>query len=86
MSEVPVDPESHLWKSWLGYRTTDDFKATEHWSQFPQHRIGSLWAVFMEGYERGYEKADGNGCPVFGLILISGFTGVCGFVAGSLLW
>jgi len=82
--ETPVDPDSHMWKSWLHYKKSEDYAATMHWAQYDQHRVGSAWAVYMRGYDDAQgEPGHWGAC---GVVFIA-FTGaIVGFCAGAILW
>lgn len=36
--------------SWKAYQETEEFANTKEWLSKPQHVIGSLWAVYLQGY------------------------------------
>jgi len=79
---TPIDPESHLWASWVRYKNSEDFANTEYWASHPQHRTSSLWAV----YAKGYAAAEDSGqCPLIALVAVT----ICGFGVGlvtGILW
>ena len=50
-----VDPDSPLAKAWAEYKETDDFANSKRWAESVEHKHlqGSLWAVFMSGFNAG---------------------------------
>ena len=54
-----VDPESPLAKAWEEYQGTDDFANSSKWAAHVEHPHlqGSLWAVFMAGFDAGQKAA-----------------------------
>jgi len=49
---APVDKKSPLWKAWSEYKETFDFKNSKNHATNPDHIDGSLWAAFVEGWDR----------------------------------
>lgn len=45
-----VPRSTALVKAWEAYKGTDDYQNTKRWAIHPEHVEGSLWAVFMKGW------------------------------------
>jgi len=55
MSEImSAVPEDHpLMRAWKAHQATADFANSKHWATVPEHLQGSLWALFMAGFNAG---------------------------------
>jgi len=47
-----VDKKGFLWKAWIEYKETEDYKNSWRHADTEEHRDGSLWAAFVEGWGR----------------------------------
>lgn len=61
MNEVyqPLPDDDPVMVAWNLYKTTEDYANTLKWAAYKEHRVGSLWACFLEGWrlhERLMEK------------------------------
>ena len=54
---TPVDPKSPLAKAWDAYKVTDECATSVRWALKVEHPHlqGSLWAIFMAGFEAGQQ-------------------------------
>jgi hypothetical protein len=53
-------PDDHpLIVAWNAYQQTEDFDNSHKWMMHPdrQHQLGSLWAIFMAGWNAATERA-----------------------------
>lgn len=51
-------PDDHpLMIAWEAYQRTDDFENAKKWATFPEHLQGSLWGLFMAGFNAATERA-----------------------------
>lgn len=46
--------EHPVMKAWSLYKQTERYKNTLKWASSDEHREGSLWAVFLEGYQSSH--------------------------------
>lgn len=58
MNETPLPKDSPIVRAWEEYRQTSDYANTRRWVLHPEHRDGSLWAVFMRGWQSAFAKPD----------------------------
>lgn len=47
-SQVPADHPMII--AWELYKGTEDYTNTRKWAAIDEHRDGSLWAAFVEGW------------------------------------
>jgi len=47
---TPVADDDPIMIAWKKYQATDDFANTSQWATNPKHLQGSLWAVFLSGW------------------------------------
>ncbi len=43
--------------AWKKYQESEDFANSKKWAAFPDHREGSLWGAFSEGFRVATERA-----------------------------
>ncbi len=51
---APTEPVMVAWRE---YQKTEDYANTKRWVAFMDHREGSLWAAFSEGFRVATERA-----------------------------
>lgn len=51
-----INPQHPIMKAWLAYKQTEGYKNTFKWAAIEEHRDGSLWAAFLEGYQSAVEQ------------------------------
>lgn len=49
--ERQIMDDEPLMIAWKAYKNTEDFRNTAKWATQAEHLMGSLWAVFVAGYE-----------------------------------
>jgi hypothetical protein len=59
MSDVmcAVPENSALMRAWREYQESADFQNALRWSSYPEHRVGSLWASFLVGWNAAIARA-----------------------------
>lgn len=61
-SASPLPSDHPLFLAWEEYRKTEDYVQTRAWAERREHLTGSLWAVFVAGWEakeqhdRGHQR------------------------------
>lgn len=57
--EIPVPHNHPIVKAWRDYKATEAFQCARRWALFPDNVDGSLWTMFLAGYEaRAKEEFD----------------------------
>jgi hypothetical protein len=56
-AESPVPSDHPLMKAWTAYKATEDYANSRRWAAHDEHRDGSLWAAFMEGWNAATKRA-----------------------------
>ena len=62
-AEVSLPENDPIMIAWNEYRETEAYHNSLKWAEFEQHREGSLWAAFLQGYimaKRENENAQSN--------------------------
>ena len=64
-AQTPLPNDDPRMTAWSAYKATDEFVNTERWAKDTQiihpHLDGSLWAVFVAGYEAGQKSPSVGG-------------------------
>lgn len=57
---TPVNQNSPLYKAWLAYQVTEEYRNTRRWALDAAHVDGSLWAAFVEGFNANMSQPSGQ--------------------------
>lgn len=58
-TETPVAKNDPLMVAWEAFKSTEEFTNACRWALTEEHLHGSLWAVFVAGYQAGNQpRAD----------------------------
>ena len=58
MNATSPCPKDHpLMVAWTKYQETEDFANTKKWLAYPEHVQGSMWGLFMAGFNAATERA-----------------------------
>lgn len=58
MNTMTKLPDDHpLMRAWLEHRGSAEFNNSKSWAAKPEHLQGSLWALFMAGWNSATERA-----------------------------
>jgi hypothetical protein len=49
-------PDHPMVVAWKAYQETDEYKNAKHWASQEKHLEGSLWVIFMQGWEIGQHE------------------------------
>lgn len=50
-ASAPCDPNSPLMVAWEQFRKSESFANSRKWAAYPEHVEGSLWNLFMTGFQ-----------------------------------
>lgn len=51
ITEGAVPADHPMMIAWEKYKTSPEYANSFKWAQHKQHRTGSMWAAFVEGYK-----------------------------------
>lgn len=58
MTAMTPCPEDHpLMIAWKAHQATEEFANSKKWAAYPEHLQGSLWALFMAGFNAAERRA-----------------------------
>ena len=55
---TPVPGYSPLMLAWEAHKATDDYANSRNWAAYSDHREGSLWALFVAGWQAALASRD----------------------------
>lgn len=55
MAALPKD--SPIMRAWDVYKATPDYANSLKWAAHDEHRVGSMWAAFLQGWTLATERA-----------------------------
>lgn len=56
MQQVPSDHPMMI--AWKKHQSTDEFKSSKNWAKEHEHLDGSLWALFVAGWNAAHDALD----------------------------
>lgn len=59
-ADTPCPPDHPLMIAWNAYKQTEAYQNSVKWLEHPEHRQGSMWAAFSQGFAAGAEAAKGQ--------------------------
>jgi hypothetical protein len=79
--EQQIPDDAPVMQAWIAHQATDEYANNLKWVAYPEHAVGSLWALFYAGYfacavaaardSMPPDPKHGNGV----LVTVSGYTG-----------
>lgn len=54
---VALPKDSPIMRAWDAYKATPDYANSLKWAAHDEHRVGSMWAAFLQGWTLATERA-----------------------------
>jgi hypothetical protein len=64
----PLPKDSPLRKAWAEHKRSDEYANAKRWATRPGHVDGSMWTVFVAGWEAAQQTERAQGERWFGLL------------------